>query len=50
MIGYGAKGDRIWGIWGFEVRKYGAKGDRIWGAKTEKVIGYGVGERHAPQG
>ena len=31
MIGYGAKGDRIWGLVSFEVTEYGAKGDNIWG-------------------
>jgi hypothetical protein len=31
VIGYGARGDRIWGKVIFEVRRYGVKGDEIWG-------------------
>lgn len=38
MIGYGAKGDRIWGNANFEVRVCGAKGDTIWG-KGDKIWG-----------
>lgn len=41
MIGYGAKGDRIWGHVLFEVIRRGAKGDGIWG-KGDKIWGFGM--------
>lgn len=38
VIGYGVKGDRIWGLNSFEVIGYGVKGDRIWGV-GDKIWG-----------